>query len=627
MPQPRTMNRYTGYPATLANFQPTSTTLLQLSDDEVVLDPAEFIARAHSIAQVAPAVAKSQCINGFDATVVMPSFSTQLTNDQLGSSTWPAMLTPSSSMSSDLSTSSYRLSPCLSHNSSSHGGEDMSRQGSSMSSTSMTEGFGMMRVESSGFGDLYTPLLSASSLDQQQAEFSLLSESTMTEKPGSSFLPQATPGSVDANAYQQNDLFRDMGSGFALSKFPSSSASDEFLPSTTDFEGNGMPWHSASASDHTNTAVYADMQRIASQTSTSTTSSDSSDSPQQKAATRRLKQIANADAQPLLPKATSPANKPAPKPIANLKQQIPRLPSQPKSKQPLACTEPNCKITLRGPHELTRHWENVHAPIKTVWICVQPPTSSTTLQPKKRLEICKQCINHKPYNVYYNAAAHLKRAHFCPSKRGRRPRGEVGAAPPTQAEKGTCPSIEEMKAQGWLMKITVANDGKQGKVGAAAEDEAQDVDEGESEDEEDAGFDGTAHLSATTLLLNAAPPPLTLSQVSSTSPSSISPTPDRSNYQQLQQQQQQQQQPYRIIDAQQEAICMQALGLQPDGFPLSHSGNDENDYSPAVQPGYFIPSTARAWADGTGHGGIGKPPLAAPMMEQSFSAPGGVTMW
>ena len=72
---------------------------------------------------------------------------------------------------------------------------------------------------------------------------------------------------------------------------------------------------------------------------------------------------------------------------------------------------------------------------------------------------------------------------------------------------------------------------------------------------------------------------------------------------------------------------MQALGLQPDGFPLSHSGNDENDYSPAVQPGYFIPSTARAWADGTGHGGIGKPPLAAPMMEQSFSAPGGVTMW
>jgi hypothetical protein len=609
------MNRYTGYSENFANFQPILRTPSQQGNDEVVLDPAEFIARTRSNDQVAPADAKS--INGFSATVVMPSFSTHLTNDQLGSSTSSAMLTPSSSISSDLSTSSYRLSPCLSYNSLSYGGEDMSRQGSSMSSTSMTEGFGMMRVESSGFGDLYNPLLSSSSFDQQQAELSLLSDSVMTEKPGSSYPLQATPGLVDANAYQQNDLFRDMGSGLALSNFPSS-ASDEFLSSTTNFEGNGMPWQSGSKHSADTTSCTS-MNRTTSQTSTSSDSSNSSDSPQQKAATRRLKQIANGVAQPLLPKATNPTNKPAPKPIANQKQQIPRLPTQPKSKQPLACTEPNCKTTLRGPHELTRHWENVHAPIKTVWICVQPPVSPSIPQPKKRLEICKQCINHKQYNVYYNAAAHLKRAHFCPSKRGRRPRGEVGAAPPTQAEKGSCPTIEEMKAQGWLMKITVPNK-RQGKVGAAG-DRAQDDDESDDESEEDADADfdeTTTHLPATALLPKAAPPPLTLSQVSSSSSSLSSNGSSNGIYQP---QPQQPLQPHRLIDAQQEAICVQALGLdQHNGFVLGRNG-DEIDYPPPVEAGCLFIAGGGNWSDGTGHS-VGRTPLVAPIMEQDFSAPG-----
>jgi hypothetical protein len=595
------MNRYTGYSENFANIQPTSTTPQQQTDD-VVFDPAEFIAHTHSTDQVASAVAQGQCIGGYNTTVVMPSFSTQLTNDQLGSSTSTAMLTPSSSMSSDLSTSSYRLSPCMSYNSSSYGGEDMSRQGSSMSSTSMTEGFGMMRVESSGFGDLYTPL----PFDQQQAESSLLSDSAMTEKPGSSFATQATPGLVDASTYQQTDLFRDMGSGFVLSTFPSASASDEFLSSTTDFEGNGMPWQSSEATS------YTSMNRTGSQISTSTDSSSSSNSPQHKAATRRQKQIANGVAQPLLPKATNPANKPAPKHIANQKQLISRLPSQPKTKNPLQCPAPKCEITLRGPHELTRHWENVHAPIKTVWICVQPPASSSMVQPKRKLEICKQCINHKQYNVYYNAAAHLKRAHFCPSKRGRRPRGEIGAAPPTQAEKGNCPSIEEMKAQGWLVNITVANDGKQGRVGVIDE-RAQDDDE----DEDETSFDDTRHLPATARPLQSAPPPLTLSQVSSSSSSSLSSSSSHSHSTSVQSQPQ----PYRIIDAQQEAICMQALGFQSDRFLLGINNNDEIDYSLHIGAGNLLPSDGRNWNNGN----VARiPALVAPTMEQSFSAPGGM---
>jgi hypothetical protein len=618
MPRPRAMNRYTGFSENFANYQSPSTTLPQQTDDEFVYDPADFIAHTHSTDQVASAVGQNQCIGGFNTAVMMPPFSTQLTNDQLGLSTATVMLTPNSSISSDLNASSYRLSPCLSYNSSSYGGEDMSRQGSSMSSTSMTEGFGMMRVESSGFGDIYTPL----PFDQQQAEFPLMSDSAMTEKPGSSFLKQATPGCIDAND-QQSDLFRDMGSGFVSSTFPSS-ASDEFLSSTTDFEGTGMPWQSADATN------YTSMNRTTSQTSTSTTSSNSSDSPQQRAATRRQKQIANGVAQPLLPKATNPLNKPAPKPIANQKQLISRLPSQPKTKNPLQCPAPKCKTTLRGPHELSRHWENVHAPIKTVWICVQPPVVSSMAQPKRKLEICKQCINHKQYNVYYNAAAHLKRAHFCPSKRGRRPRGEVGAAPPKQAEKSDCPSIEEMKAQGWLVKITVPNQ-KQGNAGVAG-DEAQDYDEGDFEDEDETDFDGTttathpnaADANATTTALppKPAPPLLTLSQVSS-SPSSSSFGSNISNINAHQQPQ-----PHRIISARQEAICMQALGFQPTDLPLGSSGSDEIDYCLPNSAGYpFSSGDGRNWSDGT----IVRNPtmvVVAPMTEQqSFSAPAGSMMW
>lgn len=126
------------------------------------------------------------------------------------------------------------------------------------------------------------------------------------------------------------------------------------------------------------------------------------------------------------------------------KQPIPRLSTVHQTKAPLPCLD--CRVITRGPQELQRHWENVHAPVKRVWICVQPEQSP--LLPKKPLDICMPCKEGKHYSVLYNAVAHLRRVHFNPSKRSRSPRREA---------EHRSPAIDELKAQGWLMEISVPN--------------------------------------------------------------------------------------------------------------------------------------------------------------------------
>ena len=504
--------------------------------------------------------------------------------DQLGSSPSTTMLTPCSSVLQGLNAPSYHLSPCSSYNSSFCGGEAMTRQASSVSSTSMTEGFGMLRVESSGPSSF-----SASfpvSLDKQQDEIPFLSASimsSMAERPGSSIFPPATPG-VENVALQDGDLLGDIGSGF--DDFGDGSIS--YSPFDSDCKNDltviGMPWLMSATQRIDETTAH--MQRTDSQISTSTTSSANSTASQQKAAARRQKQIANGASQPLLPKIPASQTKPAPKPITAPKQQISRLPSHHKPKTPLPC--PDCAITLRGPHELQRHWENVHAPVKRVWICVQPEQSP--FKPKKALDICKQCKQGKQYNVYYNAAAHLRRGHFCPSKRGRRPRGEVAtSALALSVERSRGPSIEELKAHGWLREITVPNLGSR----TAADNDEESPDQPDMADFDDDDNNNPQSGVDFALQGGAFANSQLMSSTTSTSPSSHSK--QRFQY---------------TIDPQQEDICLQTLGLQP-----ARLSTFEEEYPQiAVQTGCI----SSDWNPNLG--------CAAPMMAQSFSAPGRMAM-
>ena len=93
---------------------------------------------------------------------------------------------------------------------------------------------------------------------------------------------------------------------------------------------------------------------------------------------------------------------------------------------------------FRGEHELRRHIDRAHAVLRKMWICVDPTPG------KKFLASCKQCKAQKRYGAYYNAAAHLRRAHFNPKRHRGRGRGKVDEKRGGKGG-GDFPPMEELK--------------------------------------------------------------------------------------------------------------------------------------------------------------------------------------
>ncbi|KAF9698356.1 hypothetical protein EKO04_003901 [Ascochyta lentis] len=102
---------------------------------------------------------------------------------------------------------------------------------------------------------------------------------------------------------------------------------------------------------------------------------------------------------------------------------------------------------FRGTHELDRHIARAHGGTRKGYICVAPSSDEGSL------DNCKSCRNKKAYGAYYNAAAHLRRAHFNTRQQGPESsnggkRDGIGGA--------NHPAMDWLKKH-WIQEIEVPN--------------------------------------------------------------------------------------------------------------------------------------------------------------------------
>lgn len=398
----------------------------QHHSDIRVYEPGAYVSKLATSSDPSANAAKRQKTEGYDARQL--SFPPSLAY----STFLPTALTvsPSTSMSSQPSQKSLASSEAMSRTSS--------------VTTSLTDAVDMMRVESSfsNCSDLPFPF------EQQELDASFASGTTA--KPTGRL--QAADGFEDGSDHAQ--LLSNLSHGFVGQDLP-------FVESSSFAVGCGEGHAQAPGFSYD----YAqNMQRTDSEQSTSSISSTSSTEP--KTSESRRKHIENAR-QSIAPKhlPKKPTSTPAgdanllkPEDAIRRKEAISRTPYVRPQHPKLYCTL--CEeypAGFRGEHELRRHYDRAHAETRRVWICVEPMTTSKEgWWPQKPLGICKQCKQQKHYNVYYNAAAHLRRAHFCPRKRGRKARGEERESRAGKAG-GDWPPIEWLKANGWLKEIEISS--------------------------------------------------------------------------------------------------------------------------------------------------------------------------
>ncbi len=139
---------------------------------------------------------------------------------------------------------------------------------------------------------------------------------------------------------------------------------------------------------------------------------------------------------------------------------------------------------FRGQHELGRHRDRQHKNKVKKWVCVEPSDGviNHPYRPVNTLSSCKACSQQKKkYGAYYNAAAHLRRAHFKPKQRGHGKSAKVEEKTEKRGGKGggDWPPMSELKR--WMKEV----------YENISESQQQDADEEEEEDIDDDSCSGT----------------------------------------------------------------------------------------------------------------------------------------
>ncbi|KAI3333509.1 hypothetical protein F4824DRAFT_245505 [Ustulina deusta] len=129
---------------------------------------------------------------------------------------------------------------------------------------------------------------------------------------------------------------------------------------------------------------------------------------------------------------------------------------------------------FRGLHELQRHKHAKHQRTLQKFICVHPSTNGLKVKTPilHSLEKCTACKAGKKYGAYYNAVAHLRRAHF--GARPSRPKGNPAVVVASGRDPGNWPPLEELKS--WVKEVWVESDGMTSPIGEKESDAMMETD-------------------------------------------------------------------------------------------------------------------------------------------------------
>ncbi|VUC30314.1 unnamed protein product [Clonostachys rosea] len=226
--------------------------------------------------------------------------------------------------------------------------------------------------------------------------------------------------------------------------------------------------------------LSAEMERTSSNESASSTRSISSNL--ERRAKERHRQVLENSKRGIVPK---PQQSDASPPVIKKKNKVaPNKLGYQRRKQPrVFCSQ--CSEHpggFRGDHELQRHINAKHAIEVTKFVCRDPASAGreSKVQPKVPLKGCKSCDGGKLYGAYYNAAAHLRRAHFVPKLS----RGKTKSAEEKRGGKagGNWPPMDDLKL--WYEKITVISGGAAVSPSDEAESPEDEVDDMDIEAED-----------------------------------------------------------------------------------------------------------------------------------------------